>query len=411
MNEEKKLLWQTLQVPALWIGALGYFVDLYDLVLFGVVRIPSLKALGVPEAEFLSMGAFLLNCQMIGLLLGGFFWGALGDKYGRLRVLYGSILIYSLAYLANAWVTSVTIYGLLRFIAGFGLAGELGGAITLVAESLPARARGYGSALIGAAGFMGALLAATVGAELSWRVAYTSGGLLGLLLLVLRFKTTDSSLFERAKQMHQQRGKLAWLLSRPILRRRFLLNLFVGLPIWLVSGVLIYFAPELSHELGITTPVSAPQAIFWSYAGTIFGDIFSGIASQLWRSRIKVIFVYLLILATAILIYGLGVKGCSAFQFKLVCFLLGLGTGYWVLFVLTTAEQFGTNLRATVATSAPNLARGGAIPLVALFRWGSPHFGGPTTVLGLGGFCLALAFFALSKLPETYNAQLDFLED
>lgn len=410
LRQEKQLLQIAIKHPALWIGALGYFVDLYDLVLFGAVRVASLQSLGVPSTELLSTGAFLLNCQMAGLLLGGFFWGVLGDKHGRLKVLYGSILLYSLAYLANSLVNSVSAYGWCRFIGGFGLAGELGGAVTLVAEVLPKRARGYGATVIGLAGFLGALLGATMSTQLPWRWAYASGGVLGLLLLLVRMKSQDSDLFERTKSSSHARGDLKALLSRPKLRKRFLESLFIGLPIWLVSGVLIYFAPELGIDLQLKEPVSAAQAIFWSYAGTIFGDVLSGVTSQWLQSRKKVILGFLLFLTTTILLYCLGLQGADASHFYFVCFLMGLGTGYWTLFVLVAAEQFGTNLRATVATTAPNLVRGAAIPLVALFRLGSPLWGPRQMALVLGSLCLAIAFWALYRLPETFDRDLDYLE-
>jgi MFS family permease len=410
VKNEKSVFFEALRYPALWVGALGYFVDLYDLVLFGAVRVASLKSLGVPESELLSTGAFLLNAQMGGLLLGGFVWGVLGDKKGRLTVLYGSILLYSVAYLFNATVTSVSAYGFWRFLGGFGLAGELGGAVTLMAEILPKRARGYGSTIIGLAGFLGALLAATVAQVIPWRWAYASGGALGLLLLVVRLRSRESDLFARAKESQQKKGDLWQLLAQPRLRLRFLKSLVIGLPIWLISGVLIYFAPELASEMGILQPVSAAQAIFWSYAGTIFGDVLSGFVSQQLKSRKKLIAICLSLLTLAILIYCFGLRGVSSSVFYATCFFMGLGTGYWALFVLTTAEQFGTNLRATVATSAPNIVRGAAIPLVALFRWGSPLFGATNSAFVLGLACLTIAGFSLYYLPETYDSELDFLE-
>lgn len=410
MHKEKHLFLSAIRHPALWIGAFGYFVDLYDLVLFGAVRVGSLQDLGLPPTELLSAGAFLLNCQMAGLLVGGFFWGVLGDKYGRLKVLYGSILLYSLAYLANAFVTSVPAYGWCRFIGGFGLAGELGGAVTLVAEVLPKRARGYGATVIGLAGFLGAILGATMATQIPWRYAYASGGVLGLLLLLVRLNSQDSEMFQRTKAGAHHRGDLKVLFSKPSLRKRFFESLLIGLPIWLVSGVLIYFAPELGIDLKLKEPVSAAQAIFWSYAGTIFGDVVSGMASQWLQSRKKVIGRFLFFLGITILIYCLGLRGASAFHFYLVCFLMGLGTGYWTLFVLVVAERFGTNLRATVSTTAPNLVRGAAIPLVALFRIGSSYWGATQTALVLGLLCLALAFWSLYRLPETFDIDLDYHE-
>src|SRR5882762_615963 len=121
-NKDFKLLFS---VPVI-VAALGYFVDIYDLLLFSIVRRPSLSALGVPDEELFGQGEFLLQVQMGGLLLGGLIWGIMGDKRGRLSVLFGSILMYSLANIGNGFVTNVTQYAALRFIAGLGLAGELG---------------------------------------------------------------------------------------------------------------------------------------------------------------------------------------------------------------------------------------------------------------------------------------------
>ena len=274
------------QLPVL-VAALGYFVDMYDLFLFSVVRVPSLKALGVTGDLLLPEGVFLLNMQLVGLLIGGVLWGILGDKRGRLSVLFGSILLYSLANIANGMVTSLPQYALLRFIAGIGLAGELGAGITLVAEILPKHLRSYGSILVATMGVLGAILAYFVADLFAWRMSYYVGGGLGLLLLILRFNVFESGLFKNLSTKNIERGNFLSLLANPVRLRKYIMAIVMGIPLWFVVGVLITFSPEFGAHAGLTEPIVAGKAVMFAFAGQSLGDIVSGLLSQRLQSRKK----------------------------------------------------------------------------------------------------------------------------
>lgn len=389
------------------IAALGYFVDIYDLVLFGIVRVPSLVALGVPQAQHLSVGVMLLNAQMVGMLVGGVAWGVMGDKRGRVSVLFGSILLYSLANIANAFVTDITTYAVLRFIAGVGLAGELGAAITLVAEIMPRETRGYGTAVVAAVGILGAVVAALVGGLTDWRTAYVVGGVMGLTLLVARLKLRDSAMFASVKG--ERRGDLRLLIASPSRAWRLAKCVLIGVPIWFVIGILITFSPELARELRVTGPIVAGTSIAFCYGGAAIGDLVLGFASQRLRSRRKVIFGSMLASAALILVYAAS-EGVSPAAFYALCFALGAGSGYWAVFATNAAEQFGTNMRATVAIVVPNLVRGSVVLLTLGFTALRPSAGLVASALIVGAVVYALAFLALRGLPETARKSLDFVE-
>lgn len=400
---------------AVVVAALGYFVDIYDLILFSIVRVKSLNALGVTApAEVTDQGLFLINMQMGGMLAGGILWGILGDKRGRLSVLFGSILIYSLANLANGFVQTVDQYAWLRLIAGVGLAGELGAGITLVSESLPKEKRGYGTMIVATVGVSGAMLAYWVGEQLGWRNAYFVGGGLGLGLLLLRVGVFESGMFEQVQaEGAVVRGDFMSLFTNVPRLGKYLRILLIGVPLWFVVGILVTLAPEFGRALGVQGEVTAGLAVFWCYFGLVFGDFTSGGLSQLWKSRNRALQVFLALCAVLVAVYLFGLKGASTTLFYGVCFLLGLSAGFWALFVTVAAEQFGTNLRATVATTAPNFARGSVVLLVPAFQYLSQP-----TVLGflpgaalLGGLTLVLAFWAVSTLPESYGKDLDFVEE
>lgn len=396
------------------VAALGYFVDIYDLILFSIVRVRSLNELGITAKDAVtSEGIFLINMQMGGMLLGGILWGILGDKRGRLSVLFGSILLYSLANIANGFVQTLDQYAWLRLIAGVGLAGELGAGITLVAETLPKEKRGYGTMIVATVGVSGAMLAYWVGegSELGWRNAYFIGGGLGLALLVLRVSVYESGMFEQAKESGVARGNFLSLFTNGPRLARYLKCLLIGVPLWFVVGILITLAPEFGTELGITGPVSAGLGVFWCYFGLVFGDFASGTISQLMRSRNRALQLFLVLCSALVAVYLYGIRGASPSTFYAVCFVLGLTVGFWALFVTVAAEQFGTNLRATVATTAPNFARGSVVLLTFLFQLFKAPLGliGSATVLAV--VSLLMAFWAVSSLPESYGKELDYVEE
>lgn len=397
-------------VPVI-VAALGYFVDIYDLLLFSIVRRPSLIALGVSEADLLTQGEFLLRVQMGGLLIGGLIWGIMGDKRGRLSVLFGSILMYSLANIGNGFVTTVGQYAILRFIAGIGLAGELGAGITLVSEILPTRLRGYGTALVATIGLFGAVLANYVATKFDWQIAYFIGGGLGLLLLVARISVMESGIFLKIKQEDVVRGSLLQLVGKWERLKKFLGCIFIGLPIWFVIGVLITFSPEFAKEMGMLQAISAGDAVMWSYIGLAVGDLTSGISSQILKSRKKIVLLFIfLTIATVCFYLYYPIETTTAFYAK--CFMLGFGIGYWALFVTIGAEQFGTNLRSTVATTVPNFIRGTVIPITWLFQ----YLRGPMGLGMLDGAFVVIiitsviAIIALRVVDETYSKELNFVE-
>ncbi|UHG93050.1 MFS transporter [Spirosoma oryzicola] len=409
MTTQRTVMGHLLQLPVL-VAALGYLVDMYDLFLFSVVRVPSLKALGIDGDRLLSDGILLLNAQMAGLLLGGVFWGILGDKRGRLSVLFGSILLYSLANIANGFVTSLDQYALLRFVAGIGLAGELGAGITLVTEILPKEIRGYGTTLVATMGVLGAILAYFVADLFDWRISYFSGGGMGLLLLMLRVNVLESGLFVKAKQRVLPRGNVVMLFSSGRRLAKYFQCILVGLPIWFVVGILITFSPEFGKALNLSEPVVAGKAVMLSFSGQVLGDLVSGFLSQYMQSRKKVIRLFILLSLVFMLVYLLAPLRDTTL-FYAVCVFLGFTNGYWTLFVTIAAELFGTNLRATVATTVPNFVRGATIPLSALFIQLKPSLGTIYSALAVGLFTLVCALIALSFLDETFTKDLDYVEE
>jgi len=398
---------QLLSIPVI-VAALGYFVDIYDLLLFSIVRIPSLRAMGVSEDMMLTEGEFLIRVQMAGLLVGGIIWGVMGDKRGRLSVLFGSILLYSLANIANGFAQTVNQYALLRFIAGIGLAGELGAGITLVSESLPTKLRGYGTTLVATVGLMGAVLANYVSRIFDWQIAYFIGGGLGLILLVARVSVFESGIFLKVKEQGVQRGNFFQLFNKKERLIKFIGCILIGLPIWYVIGILITFSPEFAKAMKITG-VIAGDAVMFSYIGLAAGDMISGVTSQIIRSRKKTVFTFIFL--TLVFVVGfLYWPFQSAFGFYVGCFLLGFGVGYWALFVTIAAEQFGTNLRSTVATTVPNFIRGTVIPLTIIFKYFREQLGILGGALLLGIITIIIAFWALRLIDETFGRDLDFVE-
>ena len=393
------------------VAALGYFVDIYDLVLFSIVRVPSLKAFGLQGQALIDYGVFLLNMQMIGMLVGGILWGWLGDRNGRLKIMFGSILIYSLANFANGLATTLPAYAVLRFIAGIGLAGELGAGITLVAEVLHTRIRGYGTMLVASVGVSGAILANLVATTYDWRNAFFIGGILGLLLLLARIKVSESGMFRKMeKKSGISRGNMLALFTDRSRFFRYLNSILIGVPIWFVVSVLITFSPEFATALGISGPVSAGNAVMFCYLGLVFGDLSSGLLSQFLKSRKKAVLTFMLLTIGSVTLFFVQGPTTPRF-FYAVCVALGFSGGYWAIFVTVAAEQFGTNLRATVATTVPNFVRGMVVPITMLFKYAKGFFGLENSALIVGGICMAMALASLAALEETFHKDLDYFEE
>jgi MFS family permease len=334
----------------------------------------------------------------------------MGDKRGRLSVLFGSILLYSIANIANGFVTTVDQYAVLRFIAGIGLAGELGAGITLVSEVLPTKLRGYGTALVATIGLMGAVLANFVAKEFDWQIAFFIGGGLGLLLLIARISVFESGIFVKLKEQQVERGNFFQLFNNRVRFKKFMGCIFIGLPIWYVIGILITFSPEFAKALGVGGTVAAGDAVMFSYIGLAVGDLASGFTSQVLRSRRRIVFVFIL-LTFAFVLYYLFYPHQTPAGFYLACFLVGVGVGYWALFVTIAAEQFGTNLRSTVATTVPNFIRGTVVPITLLFKFLREQVGIVNGALIVAIVTSLIALWALSAIDETYSRDLNFIEE
>lgn len=395
---------------AVTVAALGYFVDVYDLLLFSILRVRSLVALGVPEAELLPVGVRLINMQMGGLLLGGILWGVLADRFGRRSVLFGSILMYSLANLANGLVQTVDQYAWLRLVAGIGLAGELGAGITLVSEIMSREGRGWGTTLVASFGLLGAVVAGLVGDLFPWRIAFFIGGGLGLALLGLRFGVRESGMFEAVRRRAVSRGNFFALFSRPRRLLRYLAVILVGLPTWYVMGILVTFSPEISAALGLGVTPSVGRAVMFAYIGATIGDLASGTLSQLLRSRKRAILIFLGLCTTGITAYFL-LAGSGPGALYAACFGLGATSGYWAVFVTVASEQFGTNLRATVASTAPNFVRGAVVPLTTAFQAWKEGLGVAGSAMAVGAIALVIAFVSLAGIEETFGKNLDYVEE
>ncbi|MEZ4298707.1 MAG: MFS transporter [Polyangiaceae bacterium] len=390
---------------AVLVAALGYFVDIYDLILFGVVRVQSLKDLHVTDD-----GLWILRWQMIGMLLGGILWGILGDKRGRLSVLFGSILLYSVANIANGFVTSIETYGYLRFLAGVGLAGELGAGITLVSESMSKEKRGYGTMIVATIGICGAIAAWFVGTFAAWRTAYFVGGGMGIGLLLLRIGVYESGMFEQLKKREVARGnffQLFWPWPR---LRRYLAVILVGVPIWYVIGLPISFADKFGRAMGMVDVPKPKDALLFAYIGLALGDFSSGALSQLIKSRKRALVVYVALTGLFLVLYfTIGMR--SQTMFYTTCGLLGFATGYWAVFVTVASEQFGTNLRATATTTVPNFVRGSVVPMTLGYEALAASLGPLTSVKIVGLITFVIAIGSIAMLDETHGRDLDFVEE
>lgn len=394
---------------AVLAAALGYFVDAYDLILYNIVRVQSLRGIGVPESEILSAGVGLLNAQLIGMLVGGILWGVVGDRRGRRAVLFGSIFLYSAATLANGLVHSLPAYGVCRVIAGVGLAGELGAGVTLVAELLPKQTRGLGTMIVAAVGVTGVVTASLVAGLFAWRTAYVIGGALGILLLLLRIGVSESGLFTKVRDAGIGRGNFFALFASWRTGKKYLAVVLVALPIWFVIGIIVTFSPELGRDMGLDPAPQAGRAVLWYYLGITVGDLTTGYLSHRYRNRKRVMASFIgltTLFGAAYFAFG----GISLAGYYGICFALGWASGYWAVFITMSAEQFGTNLRATVATTAPNFVRGAMVPVTLAFRALGPSFGMRSSAALLGALSVVVAVLALGQLDETYGKDLDFVE-
>lgn len=405
------------------VAALGYFVDIYDLLLFSVERINSLKeVLGTSEItpELTATGQMLLNFQMGGMVVGGLFWGILGDKKGRLSVLFGSILVYSIANILNGMVNNVETYAGLRFLSGFGLAGELGAGITLVSESMSKEKRGIGTMIVATVGVFGAVVAGFVSPLIAnWRWSFYIGGFMGLALLILRIGVFESGMFEEAKKSNVKRGNFFDLFKNKKRIAQYLSIIFIAVPVWYVMGTLITFAPDLFKIMQVKDfAPNVGKSVMFAYLGITFGDFISGALSQWLKSRKKVLGLFLIMTVIGVILYfTIAIR--SEYLYYACILFLGLATGYWAVFMSTASELFGTNIRATATTTAPNFVRGSVILLsasVGFFKWILPSSddGQSNAILAIiltGIICLGLGFLALWRINETFGKDLNYNEE
>lgn len=394
---------------AVIVASLGYFVDIYDLLLFSIIRIKSLTALGLTPDKVRDVGLQLLNVQMAGLLIGGILWGVLGDRKGRLSVLFGSIILYSVANFANGLVHGIPGYMIWRFLSGIGLAGELGAGVTLVSEILPKEKRGYGTMLIAAIGIAGAVVAGFVAELFNWRVSFFVGGGLGIILLLLRIGVLESGMFLSLKEQTVKRGNFLSLFTDRKRFNKYLKCILIGLPCWYVIGILVSFSNDFARALQVREAISPATAVMVSYTAISIGSLASGGLSQQMKSRRKALLIFLVLTFAFVLIYFFA-RGATAFGFYLICAGLGFGTGYWAIFVTIAAEQFGTNVRATVATTVPNFVRGLLVPITLLFKYFTRHFSLVNSGLFTGIICMVIALAAAAAIEETFGKDLNYVE-
>ena len=395
------------------VAALGYFVDIYDLLLFGIIRIPSLKALGLNEYQIKIDGENILMWQMVGLLIGGIIWGVMGDKKGRLSVLFGSILLYSLANVANGFVQTVEQYKWIRFFAGIGLAGELGAGITLVSELVSKEKRGLVTSLVAGLGLTGAVLAFYCKQNFEWRTCFFIGGGMGFLLLMLRIVVLESSMYNVIKKKYIKRGDFFMLFKDRKRFKKYILNILIGLPTWLCIGVLVTFSKEFGEAMNIKEKIDPGKSIMYAYIAISIGDVLAGVLSQWLKSRKKAIFIFYIITIVFIVLYFTTLWNGSASKMYLICAGIGFGTGFWALFVTMAAEQFGTNLRATATTTIPNMVRGMLaifiIPLFRLLQTFTGNYYQAGWILAL--IVMTISIVAVFLIEETFGNDLDFIEN
>jgi MFS family permease len=395
---------------AVLVAALGYFVDIYDLLLFNIVRVPSLKSLGLNTEGINLSGQFIISIQMIGLLIGGIIWGIMGDKKGRLSVLFGSIILYSIANIINGFVTTVDQYAWVRFFAGVGLAGELGAGITLVSELLSKEKRGIGTSLVAGIGLTGAVVAYFISQEFDWRVCYFIGGGLGILLLFLRVSVFESNMFKNLKHTDVSKGNFLMFFNNFTRFKKYIASILIGLPTWYVIGVLIAFSNTFASKFGIKEEIMPGRSIMFAYVAISIGDVFAGLLSQYLRSRKKTLYIFYALTALMMALYFLQNENTSATLLYLICAGLGFSTGFWAIFVTMAAEQFGTNLRATAATTVPNMVRGSLPLLLILFNWLQNFFTYLTSGIITGGIVLLIALISASSTQETFGKDLNYIE-
>jgi MFS transporter, putative metabolite:H+ symporter len=398
-----------LSLPVI-VAALGFFVDIFDLLLFGVVRKSSFADLGLSPAEILSKGELTISLQLTGMVIGGIIWGIIGDKFGRLKVLFGSIILYSIANIANGFVQDIDTYMIIRFIAGIGLAGELGAGITLTAEILPKEKRGLAGTIIATCGVLGGISAALLSKIITdWRTLYFIGGGIGLVLLALRVSVAESAMFASLEKSNIQRGNYLLFFTSKERFYRYAKGMLIGMPVWYCIGILMFFADEFASQMGIIG-ITPGNAILFQYIGLAFGDITAGLISQKLRSRKKALYFFYSVFIFFLILFFTQ-HNSSAAWFYFICSGLGFGTGISVLYIITSAEQFGTNLRASATTSITNFVRGFTPLLLLIFKQLRDYTGYLKGAWLIGIAIMIISVTALYFTKESFGKDLDFVEE
>lgn len=397
-----------LSIPVI-VAALGYFVDIYDLLLFSFIRISSLKSFGFTQDQSAHIGLNIISWQMAGLLIGGIIWGVIGDKKGRMSVLFGSIIIYSIANIVNGLVHDVTQYSICRFIAGIGLAGELGAGVTLVCELTDKEKRGYATSFVAGVGLLGAILAYFISLKFDWRVCYYIGGGLGFALLLLRVSVYESGLFQMEKKEKVAHGNFLMFFNNRHRFRRYMLGIMIGLPIWYIMGILVQLSDKFGKQFGIKDAISPGKVMVYMYIAISVADFLAGIISQLLKSRKKALYIYYAIMIAGVVMYFNQYNGTAAGMI-MICMIIGFGTGFWALFVTVAAEQFGTNLRATATTTTPNMVRGSLVLIALLFEYLQQHTSFIVSGAITGAIVIAMGTISLILTRETFGKDLHFHE-
>ena len=397
------------------VAALGYFVDIYDLLLFNIVRVDSLTEMGLSAAQVKTQGEFIISIQMVGLLIGGIIWGMMGDKKGRLSVLFGSIILYSIANIVNGFVHTPNQYALTRFIAGIGLAGELGAGITLVTELVSKEKRGLSTSLVAGVGLLGAVAAFFVSQNFNWRICYFIGGGLGFCLLILRISVFESGMFTETKKLSVSRGNFFMFFTNRKRFKKYICAILIGLPNWYVIGILIAFSNNFAIEFGITEKVLPKLSTMYAYVFISIADLLVGFVSQWLKSRKKALYIFYSFTIISIIFFFNQQNGTAAGMY-VICAALGFATGYWAIFVTMAAEQFGTNLRATATTTVPNMVRGSLPILFVLFKWLQTVFASMpnpyiTAAWVTGVIVMAIAITAAYFTEETFGKDLNYTEE
>ena len=391
------------------VAALGYFVDIYDLLLFNIVRIPSLKSLGLSAADIDKKGELIIGIQMVGLLIGGIIWGIAGDKKGRLSILFGSIILYSIANIANGFVHTVPQYVMARFVAGIGLAGELGGGITLVSELLRKEQRGIGTSVVAGIGLTGAIVAFFISQNFSWRICYFIGGGLGFALLLMRVSVFESGMYQ-SMERSVSKGNFFMFFNNKRRFKKYACSILLGLPTWYVIGILIAFSNKFANSFGIKDAISPGKATMYAYIAISVGDVLAGLLSQLLQSRKKTLYIFYLVTIVMIALYFMQNDHSTATSMYWITAGLGFGTGFWAIFVTMGAEQFGTNLRATAATTVPNMVRGSLPLMLLLFNALQAYFSYVISGLLTGVVVMIVSIIATVLTEETFHKELNYVE-